>query len=176
MIMADVLKIALLIIGQLIVFVSYWLAAEALFPVVVERARQQYDSHAIRATLLGLVIVVPFVALGIAVGKSANPLLKLISAILIGTPVLLGMLGSAGLSRRIGAGLPSLIDEQQPWRRGLRGGIVLALLFLLPLIGWFFVLPLTLISGCGAALMALAPQRKEVRVPPTIAAANTVAG
>ena len=35
MIMADVLKIFLLVVGALIVLVSYWLAAESLFPRLV---------------------------------------------------------------------------------------------------------------------------------------------
>ena len=41
MIMADVLKIALIIIGFLLCYVVYWLASAALFPAVVERAKQQ---------------------------------------------------------------------------------------------------------------------------------------
>ncbi len=39
MIMADVLKIFLLVLGMLIVIVSYWLAAESLFPRMVARAQ-----------------------------------------------------------------------------------------------------------------------------------------
>ncbi len=38
MIMADVLKILLIIVGILTIYVSYWLLAEALFPALVERA------------------------------------------------------------------------------------------------------------------------------------------
>ena len=36
MIMADILKILLIIVGILIVYVSYWLLAEGLFPRLVE--------------------------------------------------------------------------------------------------------------------------------------------
>lgn len=157
MIMADVLQIVFLIVGSLIVFVSYWLAAEALFPSFVERARQQYESHAIRVTLLGLAVMAPAVVIGIVgLGKLANPVFKVAGVAVLGVPILMGLIGSAGLSQRIGRGLPSLVDEQQPWRRALRGGIVLAFTFLLPFIGWFFVLPWTVISGLGAAIAAIA--------------------
>ena len=54
MIMADVLKIFLLVLGMLIVIVSYWLAAEALFPRLVARAQERYSRRPVRLTLLGL--------------------------------------------------------------------------------------------------------------------------
>jgi len=40
----------------------------------------------------------------------------------------------------------------------LRGGLVLGLTFVLPLIGWLFVLPGTLILGIGAAARSLRKQ------------------
>ena len=38
----------------------------------------------------------------------------------------LGLLGTAGLARRVGCGMPAPVDEAQPWRRVLRGGTALA--------------------------------------------------
>ena len=73
MIMADVLKIALLIVGFLLCYVVYWLAGAALFPAIVERAKQQYDTRPVRATLLGLLLALPFIALSIVTGKVAHP-------------------------------------------------------------------------------------------------------
>ncbi len=64
-------------------------------------------------------------------------------------------MGSAGLGDRIGVGLPSAGDATQPWRRLLRGGTVLSLTFLLPIVGWVGVLPWTLVSGVGAAVLAM---------------------
>jgi hypothetical protein len=49
------------------------------------------------------------------------------------------------------------VDEVQPWRRVLRGGGVLALLFAVPLLGWFAMLPLTLASGLGALFLPRRP-------------------
>ncbi len=160
--MADVLKYLLLVMGILVVFVSYWLAAEALFPGAVDCARRQYDSHIIKITLLGLVVMGPLLVVGfLLLSKASNPLGKLAGAALIGMPVLPGLLGSAGLSQRIGRGLPSATDERQPWRRVLRGGMILALMFLLPLVGWLIVMPWTVISGLGAALLAFSRKGRE---------------
>lgn len=156
MILADVLKYVFLVVGTLIVLVSYWLAAVALFPTTVERARLAYAARPLRLTLLGAAAAVPLLIVGIALLTSApqGPL-KLLGGVIAGVPLLLGLVGSAGLSERMGRGLVHADDARTPWRRSLRGAIVLALTFLLPVIGWFVILPATLLSGCGAMLTVL---------------------
>lgn len=155
MIMADVLKIVFIIIGFLLCYISYWLAAAALFPGVVDRARHQYETHPIRITLVGLGLAVPFILVTIGIGKVAHPIAKMLGVAVISVPILYGLAGSAGLALRIGQSLRSSIDDSQPWRRTLRGAIVLSLTFLLPIIGWFIVMPWTLVSGLGAAVCAM---------------------
>lgn len=159
MIMADVFKILFLIVGTLIVFVSYWLASAALFPALTSNARRRYQAHPVRITFLGLAVTAPSVLLSAILLQSPNPAFKLTGAVCVSLTVLFGLLGSTGLSQRIGYGLPALADEQQPWRRVLRGGSVLALTFVLPVIGWFLVLPWTLVSGVGAAVASLRSDR-----------------
>ncbi len=167
MIMADVLKILLIVIGLLTVYVSYWLVAQALFPRVVERAREHYGKP-VRITLIGLVAAaLPFV-IGAAISQHPNPALKITGVTLMLVPALLGLVGSAGLAQRIGAGLPSPADAEQPWRRVLRGGILLALTFLLPFVGWI-VLPIwALVSGFGAFLLSVKELRKPVVPAPPV--------
>jgi len=167
MIMADILKIFLLIVGLLTVYVSYWLVAQALFPGVVERARQHY-AKPVKLTLTGLLAAALPVILGAIISNLPNPALKLTGVTLMLIPALLGLIGSAGLVARIGAGLPAPGDEQQPWRRVLRGGILLSLTFLLPFVGWF-VLPIwALVSGFGAFILSVQDIRRANSVPPTI--------
>ncbi len=174
--MADVLKWALLIVGTQIVFVSYWLAAQALFPQAVERARGQY-ARPWKLTLLGLLMSTPIIAVGIFTFQRNNPIFKIIGGGLILLPVVIGLVGSTGLNLRIGTGLPSPLDEKQPWRRVLRGAIVLALMFLLPVIGWFVLLPWTLITGFAAAVLSCSGAKKsETAVPPPLASMKEMAG
>jgi len=167
MIMADILKIFLLVVGLLTVYVSYWLVAQALFPGLVERARQQYGKP-VKITLLGLAAaVLPFI-LGVMISKLPNPVFKIAGVTLMVIPALLGLIGSAGLVQRIGAGLPSPLDEQQPWRRVLRGGILLALTFLLPVVGWF-VLPIwALVSGFGAFILSVRERKPSANAAPPV--------
>ncbi len=168
MIMADVLKILLIIVGLLTVYVSYWLVAQALFPQVVERARHHYGKP-VRITLIGLVAAALPVILGAAISNLPNPALKATGVALMLIPAMLGLVGSAGLAQRIGAGLPSPADEQQSWRRVLRGGILLSLTFLLPFVGWI-VLPIwALVSGFGAFILSVKDLKKSsAPVPPVI--------
>src|SRR5262245_5038540 len=107
MIMADVLKIVLLILGALIVLVSYWLASVALVPAVVERARRQYDDRPLRATAFGALSGVPLAAIGIVlITRAGMPPVQLLGAAILSAVVLAALVGSAGLCDRIGAGLP----------------------------------------------------------------------
>lgn len=167
MIMADVLKIFLIIVGVLTVYVTYWLVAQALFPGVVERARHQY-AKPVRITLIGVAAALLPVIVGGAISNLPNPALKLIGVTLMVVPTLLGLVGSAGLALRIGAGLPSPADDQQPWRRVLRGGILLALTFLLPFVGWIVLSIWTLVSGFGAFLLSVKAPKTSAAIPPAV--------
>src|SRR5262249_43923383 len=144
----------------LLIYVSYWLLTEALFPDMVEIASRHY-TRPLKITLVGIGAALVPVVIGLALAKLPNPLLKLFGITLVVVPAMLGLAGSAGLPLRIGLGLRSPLDESQPWRRVLRGGIVLALSFLLPVVGWI-ILPLwVLLSGFGALLLCLRDRRHE---------------
>lgn len=177
MIMADIFKILLLVVGILTIYVSYWLLSEALFPETVGRASLHYG-RPLRITFIGLAVALVPVVLGLVLSRMPNPLLKLSGLTLVIVPAMLGLAGSAGLALRIGAGLKSPLDEAQPWRRVLRGGIVLAFTFLLPVVGWV-ILPLwVLVSGFGALLLCL-QERQQSRPAPlsgTMLPANEVPG
>jgi hypothetical protein len=167
MIMADVLKIFLIIVGTLTLYVTYWLVAQALFPVIVERARQHY-SKPVKITLVGIVAALLPVLLGSVIANLPNPLLKLFGVTLMVVPSILGLVGSAGLALRIGAGLPTPADDQQPWRRVLRGGILLSLTFLLPFVGWIVLTIWTLVSGFGAFVLSVRESKTAATLPPVV--------
>ncbi|MEW6302668.1 MAG: hypothetical protein AB1705_04305 [Verrucomicrobiota bacterium] len=160
MTLSDVFMWFLIITGLMLVFICYWLASEALFPAVVGRARAAY-AKPVKMTLIGAVIAVPLVFLAISIMSIKNPAVKLVGGTILATPIMLGLLGSSGLSQRIGCGLPSPNDELQPWKRVLRGGIILTFMMLLPFLGWFLVLPWALISGVGAAVTAIRGGRQN---------------
>jgi hypothetical protein len=151
--LADVFTVLFIILGFLIVFVAYWLAAAALLPAVVERCSQRLGISPIKATLVGLITWAPMIAIGSWISNHApNGPGKFIGVLILIVSALIALAGSAGLAFRVGAGLRSSRDEAEPWRIVLRGGIVLALTFVLPFVGtavmiWSFV------AGFGALVL-----------------------
>ena len=134
MIMADVLTWFLIVLGLYLTLVSHWLGAGALFPRAVTACRDRY-ARPVSALLLGLAVALPLIVLGAAGAKAPNPGLAGLSRALLVVMVLPALLGSAGLALRLGEGLASPADDTMPWRRTLRGGLVLAGMFLLPFAG-----------------------------------------
>ncbi len=158
--MADILKIVFIVVGILAIYVNYWLLAEALFPALVERASRQY-ANPVKLTVVGLAAAILPVVLGLILANQANPLTKIVGLTLVIVPGMIGLAGSSGLALRIGMGLNSPLDATQPWRRVLRGGIVLSCSFLLPVVGWV-ILPLwVLVSGLGAFVLGLREHKAQ---------------
>lgn len=156
MIFADILFWFLVVAGAVAALNAHWLAAVALFPRAVERAHRTYATRPVAATLVGLLALVPVLGLFAVFTRASHPGVKLVTGALLMFPLVLALVGSAGLADRIGAGLAAPVDDSQPWRRVARGGAVLALLLVVPVLGWFALLPLTLASGLGVLLL---PQR-----------------
>jgi hypothetical protein len=164
---ANVLLWFFLTLGFFLVFLSHWLVAVSLFPDYVEKCASQYRRPVV-VTLLGLLAMFVPIALGTVLLNVLPPALKWIGLLIIFAPILAGLLGTAGLARRIGQGMPAPGDEIQPWKRVLRGGTALALTFLLPILGQLLAIPLILASGLGASLLTWTTGRKGKPLPPAV--------
>jgi hypothetical protein len=167
---ANVLVWFLMALGVFLMFVSYWLAAAALVPAHVARCAEKFGRPVV-TTGLGLLVVAIPIGLGVVVLNAAPAALKWTGVFLIGVPLFGGLVGSAGLAYRIGLGLPVPGDGERPWRAVGRGGVVLALTFLLPVLGQLLVIPLVLAAGAGAGFWAWlsARRRKPAEVLPEAA-------
>ncbi|MBI2425394.1 MAG: hypothetical protein HYV27_21390 [Candidatus Hydrogenedentes bacterium] len=152
MIMADVLKFLFLILGALIITVSYWLLFEAIFPRWVRTACRIYQQRPIKTFLLGALTGGPAILITVALLNQGGPQGQFLGASAGIFLLLVSLVGSAGLARLVGEGLPSAIDAQQSWRPVMRGGAVLSICCVLPIAGWFAILPVILLSGFGAVV------------------------
>ncbi|MDA0813981.1 MAG: hypothetical protein O3C21_16525, partial [Verrucomicrobia bacterium] len=143
---ATVLALTFTIAGMLAVLTSIWLMIASLFPRFIRQA-QSHCAKPGKSLLIGLAVgLVPFI-IGFLLSQP-------VPGRVLGWPIMFVVLsgtlaGTAALATRIGNGMPSQCDRTDPWRRSLRGGIVLSLSFLLPFIGWFIWMPLALVSGAG---------------------------
>jgi hypothetical protein len=73
--------------------------------------------------------------------------------------------GVAGLATSIGERLASPADTGQAWRATLRGSVVLVLTYLLPVLGWFVIIPASFIVGSGSAVLSIL-DRTQYRLLP----------
>jgi hypothetical protein len=146
-----VLSIVALALGFFLILLCHWLVAAGLFPRIVSSFEHEYGRRPLRATLVGLLTFGPLLMLLVNSGKIGLPVVRLGVLVIGFGAVLAALIGSAGLALRIGNGLS---PGASMWQRMMRGGSMLSLCFLTPLIGTFFVLPLGLCSGFGVFLLA----------------------
>ena len=154
MLMADTMSIFFVIVGMLLAFSGLWLLCRGLWPEAVEAAAERctkriwpYFFSGIPLTLVTIVVTRILFVLG--------PIGKIASVGVVCLYMLQAHTGVSGLVTAIGRRLPSPLDEHSPWRATLRGGIALELTYLLPIVGWFVVLPASIIIGTGVFNVSL---------------------
>ncbi|MEZ5328098.1 MAG: hypothetical protein R3F19_23895 [Verrucomicrobiales bacterium] len=157
MIIAEVLAVTFTIAGLLAVITCIWLMFASLFPRFIRQA-QTHCARPGKALLIGL-------GVGLAPFITGFLLSKPVPGRVLGWPLMFvvftaALAGTAVLATRIGNGMPSQCDRTDPWRRSLRGSIVLAFSFLLPIAGWFIWMPLALIFGTGVTFLTLSDMRR----------------
>jgi hypothetical protein len=155
---AEVTRFALIFLSIIVMVISYWVGTQALFPEFTRKAQNAYSRPWI-AAVVGLAVLL-VVSLLMGVMAKIQHGLQFVAGLLGLVLLVLALAGSAGLARRIGSGLQAPADKDQPWRRTLRGSLVLGGLMLVPLAG---AVPLGafLITGLGVSVLTLNQRRQE---------------
>jgi hypothetical protein len=155
MIMADTLAIFLVVVGFLLALPGLWLLCRGLWPEAVTATAEDCRRGLLFPFLVGLPITVAAFFTTVAASKALGPASGFASVGVVCLFVIFASVGIAGLTTSIGAKLPSPADIDRPWQATIRGSVVLELAFLLPILGWFVILPSALIIGSGSACRML---------------------
>jgi len=149
MLMADTITVFLVIVGLLIVFPGLWLLCTGVWPDRVTVCTDLCKRGLVKSFFVGLGITI--VTIGVVIGLSkAHPSIGVAAAVgVVCLYLVYANIGVAGLATVIGSRLPSPDDAARPWKATIRGGIVLELSCLIPILGWFVILPIATITGCG---------------------------
>ena len=133
-----------------LILLGHWVASAGMFPQAARGFAKVYDERPIRATLVGIFTYGPLVFLFLQNAKLPPGIRALV---VVGglLALLIALVGSSGIAMRIGRNLCAGADI---WQQVLRGGVVLALVFITPLLGSLFLLHIGLASGFGAFLLA----------------------
>lgn len=157
MMLADTMAIFFVILGLLLAFPSMWLLARALWPNLVLQASEDLGNGLWKSFLTGLPMgVVAFFTFAVLADQKAGGPANFTAIMIACLFLMFASAGVSGLATRIGERLLASSSEMKPpWKATLRGGTVLGLSYLLPFVGWFLVLPVSVVIGAGAALRSL---------------------
>jgi hypothetical protein len=157
MLMADTMAIFFVILGLLLAFPGLWVLCRGLWPRAVTKAATVCGKGLIKPFLAGLPLTAVMIFAAAVLGN-LGPGGKIAAVATVCLYMMFANCGVAGLVTVVGerlAGPSGNIDSQQPWRATMRGGFALGLASLLPILGWFVILPASVIIGCGANLLSL---------------------
>lgn len=169
MLMADTMSIFFVVVGMLLAFSGLWLLCRGLWPHAVEGAAERCAKRIWPYFLAGIPLTLVMILLT-RILFSLGPAGKIAAIGVVCLYMIQAHTGVSGLVTAIGSRLPSPKDQHSPWRATLRGGIALELTYLLPILGWFVVLPASIIIGTGAINVALFSKLKsQTRPQPALA-------
>lgn len=153
--MADISAIFFILLIIAIAFPSMLAAWWLLFPSVVARAQTRVEKTLARTFWLGLVIVIALtVPIIILLALPFGPA-KFIGWVLLAASLALSSIGSAGIAAHLGERMKQIGNNYSPLNAFVRGSVVLELAAFFPVLGWFFLWPLALITAFGATGFAL---------------------
>ena len=169
--MADISAIFFILLIISVAFPSMLTAWWLLFPSVVMRAQIRVEKTLARTFWLGLVIVISLaIPIVVLLALPFGPA-KFIGWILLAASLALSSIGSAGIAAHLGERMKQTGINYSPLSAFLRGSVVLELAAFFPVLGWFFLWPLALITAFGATGFSLLNwmPREKTQIPSTTA-------
>jgi hypothetical protein len=154
MLMADTMAVFFVILGLLLAFPGLWLLCRGLWPQTVAVSDVVCRIGLLKPFLIGLPATIAMIGAAAALSNLGPPG-KVTAVAIVCFYLIIANAGVAGLVTMIGQRLSSTADVGEEWREVVRGGIALELSYLLPILGWFVILPVSMTIGCGACLIAL---------------------
>lgn len=149
MLFSTVLMWLLIAVGFVVAVPALWMMAQGLWPALAEKNREAADRGILKSFLLGLIPIIGGIILITFISKL--PKMGFLAVLTGGFLIAWGIVGAGGMARLIGE---RLWPDAEPWRQIKQGGLTLICCALLPVVGWFFILPLLVIIGWGINLRA----------------------
>ncbi len=154
--MADISAVFGILLFLGIVFPGLLTAWYLLFPATVERARLRLDRTPWLCFFAGGVLTAFFTIPITILLVIPNGAVKFIGWSIIFLVLTFASLGAAGLAAKMGERLAARSGNSlAPAAAFIRGAIALELAAAFPVIGWFVVIPLTIVIALGATAFAL---------------------
>ena len=160
MTIGDVLAVVGFIAG---VCLSLWvllIGVALLFEAKAGAARRVLEQEAGRTFGLGIVLLLPLGFAAIAL-INAPGALKVLGFALIAVLLATSLLGGAGLALLMGERTAAQDEKMSSFTALSRGAGMMAIAWLFPVLGWFLVAPVSVITGLGAGAKVLWKRRQK---------------
>ena len=130
---------------------AWWL----LFPSMITRAQARVEKTLAHTFWLGFVtLIVVTIPIIVLMAMPFGPA-KFLGWILLAISLALSSIGSAGIAAHLGEQMKRASNGFTPLGGFIRGAVILELAAFFPIVGWFFLWPLALITALGATTFAL---------------------
>ncbi len=150
MLISTVLTWLLVAAAIVIALPALWILAAGLWPDRTQRLRRVAERGLLRSFFCGLPVMLAGIFLVSVLAKL--PKAGATAALLGGVLLTWGLLGAGGTAALLGA---RLWPQAEPWRQIKHGGLTLVCCVLLPVVGWFVLLPLLAVIGAGLQVRVL---------------------
>jgi hypothetical protein len=157
MLFSTVLVWLLVAVGFVVALPALWVLARGLWPEGVGRFRRVAEMGLIKSFLVGLGPLVVGIVLIAVIAKL--PKMGALAALVGGGLLAWGLIGAGGVAALVGE---RLWPSAEPWRQMKHGGLTLVCCALLPVVGWFVLLPLMAVIGGGIQVRAWFLKEPEV--------------
>jgi hypothetical protein len=151
-------------LGVILVVTAYYALSAALAPSLTKRARQRFARRPWLPVVVGLLVSAPWVLTSVALMQTGIAGLAFLGAVLGCLWLLCGLIGGAAIAQHVGGRGSSSLSLADT----VRGGLLLSLTWVLPLIGWLGMLPLTLATGLGCLILGLFPSGESEPTTPNV--------
>lgn len=149
MLFSTVLVWLLVAVGFVVALPALWVLARGLWPEGVGRFRRVAERGLIKSFLVGLgPLGVGIVLIAVL---SKVPKMGALAALAGGLLMMWGLIGAGGVASLVGE---RLWPSAEPWRQVKHGGLTLVCCALLPVVGWFVLLPVMAVIGGGIQVRA----------------------
>jgi hypothetical protein len=153
--MANIVAYFFGVLGFMVAFPGLWLLCRSLWPKLVDHSNEDCANGLLKPFLVGLPVTVITFFVAIALTKIGGPIAGIAAIATCCLFIIYASIGVSGLVTVIGQRLPSPADKDRPWNATIRGGVVLELSWLLPILGWFVLMPASFVIGAGTATRSL---------------------